>query len=46
MIADAEKLGLYVDAVPGAMQEELIRTTMDALRSSPQKMKLLKMLLD
>lgn len=44
MIADAEKLGLYVDAVPGAKQEELIRTTMDALRTSPQKMKLIKML--
>jgi tripartite-type tricarboxylate transporter receptor subunit TctC len=46
MIADAEKLGLYVDAVSGAKQEELIRNTMDALSGSPQRMKLLKMLLE
>ncbi len=46
LIADAEKLGLYVDAVPGAKQEELIRNTMDALSTSPQQMKLLKLLLE
>ena len=44
LIADAERLRLYVDPVPGEKQEELIRGTMASLMSSPQKMKLLKML--
>ncbi len=44
MISDSERLGLYVDPVPGDRQEELIRNTMSSLMSSAEKMKLLKLL--
>ncbi|HSK29142.1 MAG TPA: tripartite tricarboxylate transporter substrate-binding protein [Candidatus Limnocylindria bacterium] len=46
LIADAEKVALYVDPVTGATQEELIRKTMESLGASPPRMKLLKMLLE